>query len=196
MTAAINPLNTVRGPANVWIATLGTTEPAQTNAALVTDPGAGWTFVGATQGGVNWIDDQTVTDIEADQVADPIGGRVTKRRTTVTFSMLEATLASLQIALNRMGTLTVGAGITTYSPGQPNAATIPTYSAVLVDGQAPQLTGGGEARRRAIFRKVLSTGGKITVANDPSKDGLFAVTLQCYAVSNSIDPWVAMDQTS
>lgn len=192
----INPLNAVRGPARIWVGAFGVTEPAQTNAALIADPGTGWTFVGATQGGATWEDDQTVDDTVADQVIDPIGGRVVKRKVQATFSMLEATLANLAWALNKFGTTTVGTGITTYDPGQYTAGDIPAYAAVLIDGQAPQITGGGKARRRVIFRKVMNTSAKVSQDYDPTKDTLIPVTAQCYYVSSSISPYVVMDQTS
>lgn len=192
----INPLNYVRGPARIWVGAFGATEPAQTNAALEADPGDGWRFTGATQKGVTWEDDQTVTGTRADQVVDEIGGRVTARKTLVTLSMLEETLDNLDLALNHFGTITPGDGITVYEPGQMTAGDIPEYSAILVDGWAPQLPGGGAARRRAIFRKVMNTSGKVAQAYDPDNDALLACTFQCYYVSASIRPWVAMDQTS
>jgi len=193
----INPLNAVRGPANIWVATFGAAEPAQTNAALILDPVSPWVFVGATQGGVTWEDDQTVSGTRADQVPDEIGGRVTARKTLVTLNMLEVTLANLVVALNRFGTTTTpGAGITVYDPGQYTSGSIPTYSAILVDGQAPQISGGGQARKRAIFRKVLNTNGKVQVDADPTKDTMLAGIFQCYYVSSSISPWIAMDQTA
>lgn len=196
MVATINPLNAIKGPANIWVATSGTTEPAQTNAATIADPGAGWTFVGATQAGCTWEDDQKIDDTVADQVIDNIGGRVTDRTITVTLSLLELTPANLQLALNRMGTITVNAGLTVYSPGQPNAGSIPQYSAILVDGWAPQISGGGAARRRAIFRKVMNKGGKVPMTYDPTKDAVVPVTFTCYFVSPTIDPYVWMDQTA
>lgn len=199
MTATLSPLKTIRGPANLWYAPFGTTEPAATNAALIQDPSvanAAWTFLGATQGGVSWIDDDTIEDTIADQVPVPLGGSLTKSITTVTFNLLEATLANLQIALNGLGTLNPGTGITTYTPGQANAGSILTYGAIIVDGQAPQLPGGGQARRRGIFRKLLNNGGKVTIASDPSKNALIPVTFQCYYVSNSIDRYFIQDQTA
>lgn len=196
MTATINPLNTIKGPANIWVAAFGTTEPAQTQPALIADPGAGWTFVGATQGGISWEDDQTVTDTAADQVIDDIGGRVTKRKIIVTLNLLEPTLANLAIALNRFGTTNVGTGITTYTPGQYNAGSIPAYSAILVDGQAPQIAGGGQARRRLIVRKTLNQNGKVSLDSDPQKDQMIAASFKSYFVSPSLDPYIVMDQTA
>jgi len=193
----INPLNYVRGPARIWRGAFGVTEPAQTNSALIADPGAGWTFVGATEGGASWEDDQTVSGTRADQVIDEIGARVTARKTMLTASLLEATLANLALALNNFGTTTQPAsGISVYDPGQFTAGDIPAYSAILIDGWAPQISGGGKARRRVIFRKVLNTSAKISQDYDPTKDALLAVTMQCYYVSSSISPYVVMDQTS
>lgn len=193
----INALNTVRGPARIWAGVLGATEPAQTNAALIADPATGWTFVGATQGGASWEDDQTVTGTRADQVIDEIGGRVTARKTMATFSLLEETLANLALLLNRFGTTTQPAsGISVYDPGQFTAGDIPTYSAILIDGWAPQVAGGGKARRRVIFRKVLNTSSKVTQEYDPTKDALLAASFQCYYVTSTISPYIVMDQTS
>lgn len=193
----INPLNYVRGPVRLWIGAFGVTEPAQTNAALIADPGAGWTFLGATQGGCTWDDEQTVTGTRADQVVDEIGARITARKTTAVMNLLEATLANLAFALNSFGTTTQpGAGISVYTPGQMTSGSVPSYSALLLDGQAPQLTGGGAARRRVIFRKVLNTSAKVGQQYDPTKDALIPVTVQAYYVSSSIDPYVVMDQTS
>lgn len=188
--------NTVRGPANIWVGAFGVTEPAQSNAALIADPGAGWTSVGLTEGGVTWDDEQTVSGTRADQVIDEIGGRITARKTMVTFNLLEPTLARLLIALNNFGTVTTGTGITTYDPGQFTAGSIPAYTAILVDGWAPQLSGGGAARRRAIFRKVLNTNAKVEAVYDPTKDGVWAFSGQCYFVSSSISPYIVMDQTA
>jgi hypothetical protein len=194
--ATIVANNTVRGPANVWYGAFGVTEPASTNSALIADPSTGWTFIGATEGGVSWDDEQTVSGTRADQVVDEIGARITARKVVVTFNMLEPTLARLVVALNNFGTTTPGTGITTYDPGQMTAGSIPTYSAILVDGWAPQISGGGAAKRRAIFRKVMNTNAKVEAVYDPTKDGVWAFAGQCYYVSSTVSPYVVMDQTA
>lgn len=191
-----NPLNSVRGPANVWVASFGATEPAQTNAALIADPSSPWTFIGTTQGGVSWADQQTVEETDADQLVDSIGGHVTKRKTIMTFNMLEVTVANLAVALNNFGTVNVGTGITVYDPGSYDGGSIPTYSAILVDGQAPQVPGGGKARRRTVFRKVMNTGAKVEQVDDSTKDKVFAFSGECFWVSTSLRPWIMMDQTA
>jgi hypothetical protein len=195
MTASINPNNVIEGPANVWVGAFGVTEPAQTNAAIIMDPGAGWTFIGATQGGVTWEVDHTITTVTADQAIDDITARATARNIMLNFSALEPTLATLQISLNNFGTISVGTGITVYDPGQPTAATPLTWNAFLIDGWAPLLSGGGAARRRGIFRKV-SNQPKVAQLADPAKQSLWAVSAKCFRVSDTISPYIVMDQTA
>jgi hypothetical protein len=195
MTAAINPNNAIMGPFNAWAGAFGVTEPAQTNAALIADPGAGWTFQGGSQGGISWEIDHTITDLSMDQVIDPVGGRVTGRSGVVVFNAAEPTLALMAIALNNIGTTTVGTGITTYTAGQPNAATPLTYNAILLDGWAPLLSSGAAARRRVIFRKILNQ-PKMVNNGDPTKQLVWGLSCKMYYVSNSIDPWISMDQTA
>src|SRR5436309_13023027 len=120
MTAATNGNNAVQGPINLWYGIFGVTEPAQTNAALIADPGAGWTFGGGTKGGCSWEIDHTYSEITFDQQIDPQGARVTGRSGMATFNAGEATLAMLQLAMNNLGSITVGSGISIYNPGQPN----------------------------------------------------------------------------
>lgn len=194
---AINPNNSVRGPAKIYVATYPATEPAQTSAALGQDPDSSiWTFVGSTQGGATWSDAQTVDETYADQVPVAIGGHVTKNVTTVTFNMLEPTVDNMAFALNNFGTITVGDGITVYDPGAYDAGDIPEYAAILLDGVAPQKPGGGRARRRVIFRKVMNNNAKVEQVDTTDKDKVLAYTGQCFWVSDSLRPWVMMDQTA
>jgi hypothetical protein len=195
MTGAVNPNNAIMGPISLWYGAFGVTEPAQSNAALIADPGAGWTFGGGSNGGISWEIDHTITDMAFDQTVDPVGGRVTGRSGMVTFNAAEPTLAILALALHNLGTTTVGSGITTYTPGQPNAGTPLSYNAILLDGWAPLLGSGAAARRRAIFRKMLNQPKMIT-NGDPTKQVSWALNTKMYYVSQSIDPYIVMDQTA
>lgn len=195
MTATVNANNRIMGPINVWTGAFGVTEPAQTNAALIADPGAGWTFQGGSDGGISWEIDQTITDLTFDQVIDPVGGRITGRSGTVSFNAGEPTVGLLAVALNNIGTTTVGSGITTFDPGQPNAATPLTYTAVLLDGWAPLLSSGAAARRRVIFRKMLNQ-PKVVSNGDPTKPVVWTLNTKMYYVSSSISPYIVMDQTA
>ena len=196
MTATINPNNKIMGPFNVWAGAFGVTEPAQTNAALIADPGAGWTFQGGSEGGISWEIDHTITPLTMDQTIDPVGGRITGRSGKVSFNAAEPTLALLATALDNVGTTTTpGAGISVYDPGQPNAATPLAYNAILLDGWAPLLSSGAAARRRVIFRKMLND-AKIASNGDPTKAVVWALTTTMYYVSGSISPYIVMDQTA
>jgi hypothetical protein len=195
MTATVNANNRIMGPISLWTGAFGVTEPAVSNAALIADPGAGWTFAGGSDGGISWEIDQTITPLTMDQVIDPVGGRITARSGMVSFNAAEATLALLAIALNNIGTTTVGTGITTFDPGQPNAATPLSYTAVLLDGWAPLLSTGAAARRRVIFRKMLND-PKMVSAGDPTKPIVWALSTRMYYVSGSISPYIVMDQTA
>src|SRR5438445_241580 len=108
MAGAVNPSNAVMGPINLWYGAFGVTEPAQTNAALIADPSTGWTFGGGTNGGIAWEIDHVITDLNFDQVIDPVGGRITDRTGMVTFNAAEPTLAMLALALDNLGTTTGG----------------------------------------------------------------------------------------
>lgn len=193
---AVNPNNVVQGPATIYWGQFGTTEPADTNAALVASPGAGWTDMGATTGGVSVTIEHTYGQIKADQLVDTIGARLTGRVITVAVSLLEATLNNLLVAMNQAANIaTPASGISTFDPVTATSATQPTYTALLIDGWAPLLGSGGAARRRFIVRKLLSD-----VKASAKYDLVTQVTWDCsftaYYVSNSIAPFHIQDQTS
>jgi hypothetical protein len=204
----ITPGNVVQGPATIYYGLFGSvTEPPVTNASIKTDPvsagGAGWTDFGGTMGGVQWEAAYTYGQIKADQAVDPIGARLTGRAITVTVSLLEATLNNLQESMNQSGTLTVGSGINTYDPGGAIAApgtntpaiTQPSFSALLIDGWAPNLGSGAVARRRFIVRKVLND-VKAVAKYDLATQSVWACTFTAYYVSAVTSPFVIYDQTT
>ena len=80
------------GPAILYTAPYGTTEPAYT--AITSDPAAPWTDVGGTADGTSVLLEvqQTLTDIMVEQLVDPVGARVSKRVIQVTAALEEATL--------------------------------------------------------------------------------------------------------
>jgi len=79
----------------------------------------------------------------------------------------------------------------TFSPLSSVASFDPTYSALLLEGAAP----GGVAgrKRRAIIRKVLSTGGFEVEWKKDTQQGL-KVKFGSYYVSNSVSPFTVIDQ--
>ena len=195
---AINPQNLVQGPANVWFGVFGTTEPADTNAALIANPGAGWTDVGGIMDGTSVLfeDDLTYTGQGVDQLVMEVGARLTKKQVLLTAALAEATLANMQMALNNLATITTpGSGIQTLDPIVTSAATQPTYTALIIDGWAPTLSTGAAARRRIILRKAL-TSTKLSLEYEKAKMAGYNCQWTGYYVSSSIAPYHIQDQTA
>lgn len=168
----VTPSNVLQGPAEIFTGNFGATEPA--NAAAVIDS-TQWTFVGATDGGATVTVSQTYSNMVIDQVALPVGTRLTGQSVELATTLAEATLASLKRALN--DTTTTG---TTFELNSQIANADPTYSAILLKGLAP-----GGTPRLVIVRRALSTAN---VAMAFKKDGMtvIPVTFSGFYVSQSI----------
>lgn len=197
---AVQPLNLVQGPATLYYGLYGiVAEPPTTNAALLTDPvsagGTGWTDVGATNGGVTFELEQTYTQLEVDQLVDPVGARLTGRTMQCTATLDEATLSNMYMAMNALAVQVTGSGYQTLTPSTTTSATQPTYYALIIDGWAPTLLTGIAARRRIILRKVLSATKLSTKFEKPNR-AEFAATWTAYYISPSVPPFVVIDQTS
>lgn len=176
---AVSVANLLAGPATIYVAPFGTTEPA----TPATPPAAGWVDVGGTDGGARLVMNTTYTPLTVDQIAGPVGSRLSDRTITVATSMAEATLANLRTALN----LAVGTG-TTLEVGAEISNSEPLYKAVMIVGQKP---GGGP--RLVILRRALSTE---SIEMAWTKDGktMIPVTFSGYYVSSSISS-IKIDDT-
>lgn len=194
---AIQPLNVCMGPATVYYAPFGATEPAYT--AITSPPNSAvWTDVGATADGTSVLleIEHSLTDIHAEQLIDPIGARVSKRVIQVTVSLEEATLANLNLAMNQLLTISPGSGYTVADPITTISSVQPNYQAIIIDGWAPTTgTTEVECRRRIIIRKCLSS-SKADLEYEKTKAVLFHTTWTGYWVSSSIAPVELIDQTS
>lgn len=168
----ITPSNVLQGPAQIFTGAFGATEPA-TSAGIIDS--TAWKFVGATDGGATLTVAQTYSNMTVDQVALPVGTRLTGQSVELATTLAEATLTSLKRALN--DTTVVG---TSFSLNSQIANADPTYSAILLKGLAP---GGGS--RLVIIRRALSTAN---VALAWKKDGktVIPVTFSGFYVSQSI----------
>jgi len=144
--------------------------------------------MGATDGGVKLIANQTYAVLSVDQIVDNPERRLTTREVTVETQLAEPTMANLALALNG-GTAATAAGVATYDPVS-SAPGATTYMAIILDGVAPQAF-----RRRVIVRKALNTAN---VEQDYKKDGqaYWTVTFSSHYVSSSIKPFRVIDQTS
>lgn len=176
----VTTTNLLQGPADVWTGTFGVTEPA--NAAAT--PGTGWVNAGATDGGVTLTLGQTYSNMTVDQVAMPVGSRLTEQNASVATTLAEATLANIRVALNQA----ISAATTAEFGGDDIVNSDPTYQAVLLKGRAPGGTG-----RIVILRRTLSTE---SIGVPFQKDGktVIPVTWTAYYVSSSIKA-VKIDDT-
>jgi hypothetical protein len=195
---AVNAGNLIMGPARMYVAPFGSTEPLDSTVTpngTITPPSAPWVDAGGTSGGVTYEVDNTYTDLEVDQIIMPVGARLTAMKMTVTTKMAELTLANLNTALNSVATIAVNSGYTTWDINVGSSATQPTYAALILDGWAPTLPSSAPALRRIIVRKVLSQ-AKATLAYDKKTQQSLDVTFQAYYVSSTIVPVHGIDQTA
>lgn len=195
---AVNPQNLVQGPAIFRWALFGATEPADT--AVASDPDdAVWTDFGGTADGNDIVleDDLTYTDQMVDQIVLPVGTRLTKELIQVSATLEEATVENMKTVRNQLGSITTGSGFKAYDPGVASgtSATQPQYAALMIDGWAPELSGGGAARRRLIIRKCVSA-SKLANSFQKTKTSQFVTTWTGYWISPSIEPYHIVDEVS
>jgi hypothetical protein len=193
---AVTVLNLVLGPAQLYAAAFGSSEPADsaiTPNGVTTPPSTPWVDVGGTDGGVNLEIDSEYTDLTVDQIIMAVGGRLTGITMQVAAKLSEMTLSNMNLALNQIATVTAGSGYSTLDIPVGSSATQPTYSALIVDGWAPMLSSGAPARRRIIVRKVLSQ-TKVGLAFDKKTQDGYDCTWKTYYVSSSIVPVHVVDQ--
>lgn len=175
----VTTTNLLMGPAKVYIAPFGTTEPLNADIELAAE----WTDVGGTLDGANINIEQTYTELLVDQIAMRVGSRLTSQNVSVTVNMAEATLANMRVATNTAA----GAGTTfELDPTISNAE--PNYVAVIFEGQRP---GGGN--RRFIIRRALSIEA-IEMAFTKDGQTVIPTTFGAHYVSDSIKP-VKLDDT-
>lgn len=167
----VTTTNLIQGPATLYWAPFGSTEPA----TVATAPAAPWVDLGGTKDGVSLIINDTYSVLTVDQVVEEVDRRRTNRVLQIKTSLAEATLENLAHAINNTApaaaALTLDSGL---------AAFAPVHGAYLLDGIAP-----GGFRRRIILRRALSTD---SVETAYKKDGmtLLPVTFSGHYVSASI----------
>ncbi len=177
---SVTTTNLIQGPAVLYQATFGATEPA----TVATAPISPWVDLGGTQDGVALKISDKWAVLGVDQVIYEVERRRTDRAVMVSTNLAEATLANLAIAINNTAptanVLTADDGLTAFNP---------PYTAVLLDGIAP-----GGFKRRIIVRKVLST-EDVEMAYKKDGQTLIPVTFTGHWISPSIKPFVITDAT-
>lgn len=145
------------GPGWLYIAPLDSTEPDDLTTAWETVD-AGWVNLGYTDGGAEFVFDQTFEDINVDQENDPIAVLQTARSITINVSAAELTAANLDIAFNGGTVANPGGGLTTFEP--PDTG---DYTHVML-GFEPL-----DALERWVFRKCLQV-GSVSIARRKAPD--------------------------
>ena len=185
---SINVSNLVSGPARLYVAPTGSTEPADSTVTpngFDTPPGSPWVDVGGTDGGITVEVDSQFNQLQVDQVPMAVGARLTDLKIAVTATLSELTLGNLQTALNGIGTTTQGTGYETFDLPATYIASQPTYAALIVDGWAPYTSSGLPALRRLIIRKVLSQ-AKVAFKYDRKAQAGYECTFEAYWLSESL----------
>ncbi|TQS30054.1 hypothetical protein [Microbispora sp. KK1-11] len=182
--------NLIQGPAEIYTAAFGTTEPS--DSAINTAPSASaWTDMGGTMDGVELELTQEYKELTVDQLVDIPARRLTKRELNFKTKLAEPTLDRLNWALNSAtGGVQSGAGVESLEPDDSSAATQPTYSAVILDGYAP-----AGLRRRIILRKVLNVEG-VKTSYKKEDQTVYEVGLVTHYVSPSIKPFKVVDEVA
>lgn len=195
---SVTAANLVLGPATMYVAPFGTTEPAD---STVTPngptfvPASPWTDVGGTDGGVNFEIDSTYTPLAVDQIIMEVGARLTEIKMQVTAKLAEVTLANMNNVLNSIAITGSGSGYSTLDVPVGSAATQPSYAALMIQGWAPILSTGAAALRRIIVRKVLSQ-TKIGLMYDKKGQQSYDCTWSCFFISGSVNPIHIAEQTA
>ena len=179
--------NLTEGPATLYTAPVGSTEPLDT--ALATAPASPWVDMGGTQDGVMFRVAKTYKELEVDQIVDSPGRRITKRDASFKTNLAEPTLLNLTASLNEAAP-TSGTGTLSYEPDVTDSSVQPGYKAFLLDCIAP-----GGFRRRITIRRGLSI-DDVEMAYKKDGQTLVPVTFAAHYVSGSIKPYKVLDATA
>ena len=177
----VTATNLIQGPATIYAAVFGATEPATIADAF----GVGWTDLGGTKDGIKLSIEQSYADLTVDQIIDVPARRRTGRTVSITTTLAEATLENLARVISNTApvsnALELDNGLSAFSPA---------YGAIAFDGIAP-----GGFRRRVILRKTLAT-GNVEMAYTKDGQTVLPATFMGHWVSSSIAMLKTQDATS
>ena len=131
---ATSPFNIIAGPAEVFVAPVGTAFPA-----INTDPpGGNWLSLGVTEGGISVAHRQTVDLLSVDQSTGPRKAIRSEEGLEVSFSLAALTLENYRRALNG-ATVTTGGSPETHSLKMYQGLDVSQY-ALLIRGPSPYMS--------------------------------------------------------
>lgn len=186
----------VMGPATIYVADYGAPEPL--DLAVGSVPSAAfWTDIGGTFDGVRLrIQYQYKPSYDPKRLVqnpERTNDRLKKRIVSVITKLAEPSLMNLLYAINE-GTVTSGAGYTSFIPTMVDRATPLTYRAVIIDGWAPGLKSNGRhKRRRVILRKCLSS-ADVVMAYTEKKQTFQTITWIAHNVDGVTSPFKIIDE--
>lgn len=109
-----NPAGLALGPGKLYIAVLGTDEPADLTTPWET-VSANWIPLGYTDEGSTFTYSVDSENVEVAEELDPVAVALTSRELGLTFALAEITATNLKRALNG-GSIVSGTGIVTFEP--------------------------------------------------------------------------------
>lgn len=166
VVAAGTVANVDYGPGWVYVAPIGTTEPADASTAL---PSA-WRAVGYTESGNSRGTEITAEDIEVAEELEPIITVETKRLTTITFDMAEVTRGNLALALN------AGANVATSAASLDPPALGASVDVMIVWDSLATVSA---SNIRWIFRKCRNVSNIEVQSRKAPQKGLIPVSFRC-----------------
>ena len=116
---AVAPFEIIAGPADVYVAPVGTAFPV-----VNADPAAAWQSLGRTEGGVTVRHTQTIEQLRTDQNTGPVKAIRTEEGLEVEFGLAELTIENFAKALG-IATVTAAAA----DPGPPE---LPATKSILL----------------------------------------------------------------
>jgi hypothetical protein len=167
MAAGGDPNNVQLGAGRVYVAPIGTAEPASASAAL---PSA-WRAVGYTEDGSTVTLNVTVDEVEVAEEYDPVRYVNTKRTTQVALQMAEATRRNLALAVS--GIANGANDATTFEPPDPGSEE--SFMLIWDSDEVPTTN----ANVRWLFRSCKVSGNiEMSHKKAPAKT-LLPVTIMC-----------------
>lgn len=144
MPATVNSALLQIGPGILYVAPIGTAEPTVVTGAWP----SGWTALGSTETGSEFIYNITVADVDVAELLDPVQIRTTKRKANLKFDLAEVSAYHVQLGLNGGATPPVAvAGVV-----------IPAVPSIGQEVRVMLGWDSDDAQERWIWRRCLQAG--------------------------------------
>jgi hypothetical protein len=164
------------GPGTLYIAPVGTAEPADLAVAW----NAAFVDLGYTEEGHSFSSSPSFDPVEVAEEVDPIEYHMTGREMSVSFELAQVTAQNLSRALNG-GELTTGTGIVTFEPPDPGEEVRVALGWESLDGL-----------ERWVWRKCMQTGNvEIARRKAPAK-ATIPCSFMCEIVAGGAKPFKAI----